>query len=102
MADMGNYSMWPIFMALDLPVPSSVEAQSSSSAEINDQVRHHQGERLLISVRQPGASSSQRTACGSRSTVLVRRRHAAIHPEVLSAEESPFRRGHAVRRRRRE
>jgi predicted dehydrogenase len=37
-ADMGNYSMWPIFMALDLPVPSSVEAQSNSSAEINDQV----------------------------------------------------------------
>jgi hypothetical protein len=35
---MGNYSMWPIFMALDLPVPYSVEAQSSSSAEINDQV----------------------------------------------------------------
>jgi len=37
-ADMGNYSLWPIFMALDLPVPSSVEAQSSSSCEINDQV----------------------------------------------------------------
>ncbi len=37
-ADMGNYSLWPIFMALDLPVPYSIEAQSSSSAEINDQV----------------------------------------------------------------
>jgi hypothetical protein len=37
-ADMGNYSMWPIFMALELPVPHSIEAQSSSSAEINDQV----------------------------------------------------------------
>ncbi len=37
-ADMGNYSLWPIFMALELPVPHSVEAQSSSSAEINDQV----------------------------------------------------------------
>ena len=37
-ADMGNYSLWPIFMALDLPVPHSVEAQSSSSAEVNDQV----------------------------------------------------------------
>ncbi len=37
-ADMGNYSLWPIFMALDLPVPYSVEAQSSSSAEVNDQV----------------------------------------------------------------
>jgi hypothetical protein len=37
-ADMGNYSLWPIFMALDLPVPFSVEAQSSSSCEINDQV----------------------------------------------------------------
>ena len=35
---MGNYSLWPIFMALDLPVPHSVEAQSSSSAEVNDQV----------------------------------------------------------------
>ena len=37
-ADMGNYSLWPIFMALDLPVPYSIEAQSSSSCEINDQV----------------------------------------------------------------
>jgi Oxidoreductase family, C-terminal alpha/beta domain/Oxidoreductase family, NAD-binding Rossmann fold len=37
-ADMGNYSLWPIFMALDLPVPYSVEAQCSSSCEINDQV----------------------------------------------------------------
>jgi hypothetical protein len=35
---MGNYSLWPIFAALDLPVPYSIEAQSSSSAEINDQV----------------------------------------------------------------
>jgi hypothetical protein len=38
MADMGNYSMWPIFMALDLPVPYSVEAQSNSHAGITDQV----------------------------------------------------------------
>jgi len=37
-ADMGNYSLWPIFMALELPVPHSVEAQSSSSCEIHDQV----------------------------------------------------------------
>ena len=37
-ADMGNYSLWPIFMALELPVPYSVEAQSSSSAEVSDQV----------------------------------------------------------------
>jgi len=37
-ADMGNYSLWPIFMALDLPVPHSVEAQSSTTCELNDQV----------------------------------------------------------------
>jgi hypothetical protein len=37
-ADMGNYSMWPIFMALDLPVPHSIEAQSSTNSEIIDQV----------------------------------------------------------------
>jgi hypothetical protein len=37
-ADMGNYSLWPIFMALDLPAPYSIEVQSSSSAEVNDQV----------------------------------------------------------------
>jgi hypothetical protein len=37
-ADMGNYSMWPIFMALDLPVPFSIEAQSSFSCDIHDQV----------------------------------------------------------------
>ena len=37
-ADMGNYSMWPIYMALDLPVPYSIEAQSNSSAQIVDHV----------------------------------------------------------------
>ncbi len=37
-ADMGNYSLWPIFMALELPVPHRIEAQSSSSAEVIDQV----------------------------------------------------------------
>jgi hypothetical protein len=37
-ADMGNYSLWPIFMALDLPVPTVIEAQSCSSCEIVDQV----------------------------------------------------------------
>jgi hypothetical protein len=37
-ADMGNYSLWPIFMALELPVPSSIEAQSSFSCEVVDQV----------------------------------------------------------------
>jgi hypothetical protein len=37
-ADMGNYSMWPIFMALDLPVPNSIEVQTSFSCGINDQV----------------------------------------------------------------
>jgi hypothetical protein len=37
-AEMGNYSLWPIFMALELPVTHSVEAQSSSSSEIADQV----------------------------------------------------------------
>jgi len=35
---MGNYSMWPIYMALDLPVPYSIEAQSNSSAQVIDQV----------------------------------------------------------------
>ena len=37
-ADMGNYSLWPIFTALDLPVPYSVEAQCSSSCQIDDGV----------------------------------------------------------------
>ncbi len=37
-ADMGNYSLWPIFMALDLPVPTTIEATPSSCCEIIDQV----------------------------------------------------------------
>ena len=37
-ADMGNYSLWPIFMALELPVPISIEATPSSCVEIVDQV----------------------------------------------------------------
>jgi hypothetical protein len=37
-ADMGNYSLLPIFMTLDLPVPISVEALTSSYVEIIDQL----------------------------------------------------------------
>jgi hypothetical protein len=37
-ADMGNYSLWPIFVTLDLPVPSSVEVMTSSSVAVVDQV----------------------------------------------------------------
>ena len=37
-ADMGNYSLWPIFMALNLPAPVSIEATPSSCCEIVDQV----------------------------------------------------------------
>jgi predicted dehydrogenase len=37
-ADMGNYSLWPIFVTLDLPVPNNVEVLVSSSVEINDQI----------------------------------------------------------------
>ncbi len=37
-ADMGNYSLWPIFLTLDLPVPTSVEVTTSSSVAVVDQV----------------------------------------------------------------
>ncbi|MFC2124763.1 Gfo/Idh/MocA family protein [Bacteroidota bacterium] len=37
-ADMGNYSLWPIFMALDLGVPESIEALPSAHSQIIDQV----------------------------------------------------------------
>jgi predicted dehydrogenase len=37
-ADMGFYSLWPIFETLSLPVPSSVEALVSTDSVITDQV----------------------------------------------------------------
>ena len=37
-ADMGHYSLWAVFKALDLGVPISVEATPSVAAEIKDQV----------------------------------------------------------------
>ncbi len=37
-ADMGNYSLLPVFLNLDLAVPVSVEALTSSSVEIVDQI----------------------------------------------------------------
>ncbi len=37
-ADMGNYSLLPIFLALDLKSPTSVEALTSSSVRIVDQI----------------------------------------------------------------
>jgi predicted dehydrogenase len=35
-ADMGNYSMWPIYSAFDLPVPTSVYAEISAHCEIDE------------------------------------------------------------------
>lgn len=37
-ADMGFYSLWPIFNILDLPVPASIEAITSTDSVINDQI----------------------------------------------------------------
>jgi predicted dehydrogenase len=37
-ADMGNYSLWPIFVTLDLPIPNSVEVMASSSVAVVDGV----------------------------------------------------------------
>lgn len=37
-ADMGNYSLWPVFTSLDLGIPTSVEALPSSYCQIDDQV----------------------------------------------------------------
>jgi len=34
-ADMGNYSMWPIYAALDLGIPTSVQADVSAHCEID-------------------------------------------------------------------
>ncbi len=34
-ADMGNYSMWPIYSALDLPIATSVQADVSAHCEID-------------------------------------------------------------------
>jgi predicted dehydrogenase len=35
-ADMGNYSMWPIYAAFDLPAPSTVQADVSAHCEIDE------------------------------------------------------------------
>jgi predicted dehydrogenase len=37
-ADMGFYSLWPIFNFLDLPVPASIEALTSTNSIINNQI----------------------------------------------------------------
>ena len=37
-ADMGNYSLWPIWMTLDLPAPNSVEAMSGAWVEMKNQM----------------------------------------------------------------
>lgn len=37
-ADMGFYSLWPIFATLDLPVPDRIEASTSTDSEIINQV----------------------------------------------------------------
>jgi hypothetical protein len=38
LGDMGNYSLWPVFMAFDLGAPVSVEATPSFTCEIKDHV----------------------------------------------------------------
>ena len=38
LGDMGYYSLWPVFMAFDLPAPLSVESNGSFTCEIKDHV----------------------------------------------------------------
>jgi len=38
LGDMGNYSLWPVFMAFDLGAPTSIEATPSFTCEIKDHV----------------------------------------------------------------
>ena len=62
MADMGIYSLWPVFTALDLGVPQSAEAWATHTCSIIDNVSRADTERFLLpdrlhhslQVRRPG------------------------------------------------
>ena len=47
-ADMGHYSLWPIFQLLDLDSPISVESTPSHVCTVSDEMCHADQERLLV------------------------------------------------------
>ena len=75
MADMGIYSLWPVFTALDLGAPLSAEASATPHLHDVDQVSRT-GRRTIfpIPTPAPSASSSRPRGEASLGTVLVRRR----------------------------
>ena len=54
-ADMGNYSMWPIYSALDLPIPTSVQADTNHNAAArNGQEARNVFERVEVPAKDDG------------------------------------------------
>ena len=80
MADMGHYSLWTVFRALDLSGPTSIDPMLSHDQVLTDGDRVGREERFLVPLRQHRALpvSGARPA-GRGGPDLVRRRLAAAH-----------------------
>ena len=78
MADMGIYSLWPVFTALDLGVPLSAEAWATHTCTIVDNVSRTDEERFLLPDRLHHPLQVRGAGGHARpGPVLVRRRHEA-------------------------
>ncbi len=78
MADMGHYSLWTVFRALELSGPTSDRADAKSRLRADRRCLGHRAQRFLLPLGERGALqvSGDGTASGDRSD-LVRRRTAA-------------------------
>ena len=102
MADMGIYSLWPVFTALDLGVPVSAEAWKTHTCTIEDGVSRTVDERFRLPHRLRDPSQVRRAGRPARpGPVLVRRRHETASARgSRSAERGHGPGGHPVCRRR--
>ena len=75
---MGHYSLWPIFQALGLDAPVSVESTPTHVSEVNDdicvRIRNDYSFPTACTIRMRFASNGQPARSGH---LLVRRRHQA-------------------------
>ena len=101
-ADVGIYSLWPVFTALNLGPPISARAWATHTC--ND--HGHVANPVENDFAFPTASTIQfqyaaRADMARHGCVLVRRRHATAHSRIGRGRRGDSARGHAVGRRQR-
>ncbi|MPY89958.1 MAG: gfo/Idh/MocA family oxidoreductase [Luteitalea sp.] len=81
LADMGNYSLWPVYRLLDLGVPTSVEARCNTVAFVNEEnVSNHRLSQVAYPIA--GTLHFRHSARGDRPPVEVYWYEGGIRPRT--------------------